>query len=416
MTLVQLISEQTMPNLLAMIRLRPDQVVHLFTDRTKSQSHALKRAANALGLHPAWQFCHMSEMPSIRETHDTICRIHEQNVAKEENAITVIHFTGGTKLMSIGAYAAASAKRCPSLYVDTFTQKFMDGQTSPIMQTLLGEDHHFHSIYDQLHVEILGMANGIDRITAGKDWRTMVPLAKFLFHDDHAEIATHQAIHGVGGLCENGREPRDPIGWLRLIDAPITLPPNVASLAVSTGLMRPGPLPGSVLLPDSSSEELQYLADHRVDDYHARYFQAVAPLQHAIAFLTGAWWEIIVCEAAQQSGYVTDIRWSCLVGNEKGLETETDVLGMDGVELLYISCKRGGDKSRLLPLLEETKGRATTIGGSFNRRFLAILNPPRGKNHRDLIHKAKAHGIRLITRDNVLDPEVFSKHYRPAPR
>jgi hypothetical protein len=31
-----------------------------------------------------------------------------------------------------------------------------------------------------------------------------------------------------------------------------------------------------------------------------------------------------------------------------------------------------------------------------------------------LIHQAKVHGIRLITRDNVLDPEIFSKHYRPA--
>ena len=47
MTLIQLISEQTMPNLLAMIRLRPEKVVHLYTARTKNQSHALKNTANA---------------------------------------------------------------------------------------------------------------------------------------------------------------------------------------------------------------------------------------------------------------------------------------------------------------------------------------------------------------------------------
>jgi hypothetical protein len=414
MTLIQLISEQTMPNLLAMIRLRPERVVHLYTARTKNQSHALKKAANALGLHPHWQYCLMSDMPSIRETHDTICDIHKNNLIEDKNATTVIHFTGGTKLMSIGAYAAASANQCPSLYVDTFTQQFMDGHTSPVMRQLIGEDNHFQGIYDQLHVEILGMANGINRITAGKEWRPMVTLAEYLFNDAQAEEATHNAIHGCGGFCENGREPRTPDGWLRLMNVPINIPSMIASLAVASGLVRQGPRPDSILLPDGSIDELSYLAKNRVENYNSRYYQAVAPLQHAISFLTGAWWEIIVCEAAHQSGYATDIRWSCLVGDDKGLETEADVLGMDGVELLYISCKRGGSKSRLLPLLEETKGRANTIGGSFNRRFLAICNPPLGKTHRDLIHQAKVHGIRLITRDNVLDPEIFSKHYRPA--
>jgi hypothetical protein len=416
MTLIQLISEQTMPNLLAMIRLRPKRVVHLYTNRTKNQSRTLKNAANALGLHPQWQYCLMSDMPSIRETHDTICHIHEKNLAEDPNATTVIHFTGGTKLMSIGAYAAASAKQCPSLYVDTFTQQFMDGHTSPVMRQLIGQDNHFQSIYDKLHVEVLGVANGINRITSGKEWRPMLSLAKCLFNDRQAEEATHNAIHGPGGLCDNGHEPRNPDGWLRLINTPVILPTMIASLAVESGLVRQGPLADSILLPDSTAEELSFLAQNRVDNYNARYYQALAPLQHAISFLTGAWWEIIVCEAAHQSGYATDIRWSCLVGDEKGLETEADVLGMDGVELLYISCKRGGSKSRFLPLLEETKGRASTIGGSYNRRFLAILHAPKGKTYRDLIHQAVAHGIRLITRENVHIPEIFSKDYRPNAR
>jgi hypothetical protein len=416
MTLIQLISEQTMPNLLAMIRLRPDRVVHLFTERTKSQSYALKNAAKALGLYPQWQYCQMSDMPSIRETHDTICHIHDKNLTENSNETTVIHFTGGTKLMSIGAYAAASSRQCPSLYVDTFTQQFMDGQTSPVMKSLLAGDHHFQSIYHQLHVEILGIANGINRITSGKDWPAMVPLARCLFDDPAIEVATHQAVHGPYGLCPNGREPRDPKGWLELIDTPVTVPGEVASLAVTSGIVRQGETPHHILLPDTTVAELTDISQNYVDNFRGRYFQAIAPLQHAIAFLTGAWWEIIVCEAAHQSGYASDVRWSCLVGDDKGLETETDILGMDGVELLYISCKRGGDKSRLLPLLEETKGRANTIGGSYNRRFLAILHAPKGKTYRDLIHQANAHGIRLITRENVHVPEIFSKHYRPNAR
>ena len=82
---------------------------------------------------------------------------------------------------------------------------------------------------------------------------------------------------------------------------------------------------------------------------------------------------------------------------------------MDGVELLYINCKRGGSKARLLPLLEEVRARAATIGGSFNRRFLAVLQPPQGKVAANLQQQAAKLGIRLITGDNVYQPGIFAR-------
>lgn len=416
MTLIQLISEQTMPNLLAMIRLRPQKVIHLYTPRTKSQSYALKKAADKIGLHPEWEYWEMSDMPGIVETHDTINRIHEKELEKNPTSITVVHFTGGTKLMSIGAFAAAQKHNLPSLYVDTLTKQFIDGHTSPLLREILGSDTHFRSLYPSLRVDIIGIANGIDHMSSGKDWQRLLPFARHLFEHPDDELALHQAIHGERGLCPRGKEPRNAGDWLPLLDHPIQVPESLIPFITQGGIARPGADHQTVLLPDTTRNELSHLAKNHVENYHERYFEAIAPVQHSIALMTGAWWEIIVCDAASQSGYVSDIHWSCLVDDGNGLSTETDILGLDGVELLYISCKRGGEKTRLLPLLEETKGRAATIGGSFNRRFLAILNGPRGKSHKELIYRAKVHGIRIITRDNVYVPSIFAKKYDARPQ
>ncbi len=118
---------------------------------------------------------------------------------------------------------------------------------------------------------------------------------------------------------------------------------------------------------------------------------------------------MIVCEAAHTSGHFRDLRWSAFVGERSGPDTEEDVLGVDGVELLYINCKRGGPKARLLPLLEEVRARAATIGGSFNRRFLAILMPPQGKTATNLQQQANRLGIRIVTGNDVRRLGTFSR-------
>jgi hypothetical protein len=245
-------------------------------------------------------------------------------------------------------------------------------------------------------VDILAIANGVSRVTSGKPWQHLLPLAEHLLHHPADEQATHAALHGRAGLFPKAEEPRKPADWLVLLDRPIALPAAVARLAIETGLTRPGPSADTVLLPDATRAEMDYLAHHHVADLVARYYQAVAPLQHAAAFLSGGWWEVVVCRAAHQTGAFSDLRWSALVGERGGPDTEEDILGLAGVQLLYINCKRGGHKARLLPLLEEVRARAATIGGTFNRRYLAIQQPPTGNVARNLHQRAAELGIRLI--------------------
>lgn len=407
MILIQLISEQTIQNLLPILRLKPQQLVHFVTPKTAGRSAGLQAAAMAAGINPEIKTVQLSGMPDIPECFNAVVEILTQSLQNGSKA--VVNFTGGTKLMSIGAYAAARTRNVPSLYVDTQDACFVDGATSPEMSAMLAGDFSFTPIHKQLRTDVLAIANGVSRITGGKKFPEMLPLARHLFDHKADEQATHAAFHGESGLFPKGVEPRTATDWLPKLDLDVLLPLKVATLAVESGLMREGSAPGTVRLPDVTRSELDHLANNHGPDFTARYFQAIAPLQHAAAFLTGAWWEVIVCDAANKSGLFRDLRWSSQVGDRNGPNTEEDILGVDGVELLYINCKRGGAKARLLPLLEEIRARASTIGGSFNRRYLAVLQPPQGRVAHNLQQQAKRLGIKVITADNIHQSNIFSR-------
>ena len=191
---------------------------------------------------------------------------------------------------------------------------------------------------------------------------------------------------------------------MRLIDTPIPVPDEIAELAVDARLVRPAGN-SQILLPDDSRSTLEYLDGNHVQNFHKQYFEAVAPLQQAIGFLAGGWWEIIVSDALDRSGIVRDLRWSVEIGDRDGASLEEDVVALDGANLVYVSCKRGGAKARLLPQLEEIKSRSTRIGGIFNRRFLAVLNAPRGKVMANLEKRAQELGIHILTRESVYETD-----------
>lgn len=405
LTLIQLISEQTIQNLLPILRLRPARLVHLVTAKTAGRSAHLVAASHAAGLDPGLAVVQLSSMPGIQESFNAVMDCIGQASAIGETS--VVNFTGGTKLMSIGAYAAALQQKVPSLYVDTQDACFVDGGTSPGMSTLLAGDWSFTPIRKQLRVDTIAIANGVPRVTNGRAWKPLLPLALHFYRQPDEEEATHEAFHGPSGLVPHGREPKSPKEWLPLLNRPLTLPPRVAGLAVAAGIIRVDSQP-AFFLPSESRDELHLMATQQVPDFRQRYFKAVAPIQQAISILTGGWWEVVVADAIEQSGLVRDLRWSVEVGEQSG-SLEEDLVALDGVELVYVSCKRGGHKARLLPLLEEVRARAATLGGTFNRRFLAVRHPPVGRMADNLRNRARELGIRLITGDDVYRAGAFAR-------
>ena len=390
--LIQLVSEQTMPNLLPILALRPAAVIHLTTDKTAPRSARIMEAAAQADISPSHDPVRLSHMPSIRETGRAVERAIR--MARERGQSPVVNFTCGTKLMSIGAYEQAAMDKCPSFYVDTAERRFDDGGTAPGLADIFGDLLSFQDLTPALTLDAIVAANGHRSISAGRDWQRFRNVASHLYEHKEDEEALHHSLHGKNGLCPNGSEPRDAAQWLLLLDRPFFVPELLLTKLVETGLARSAGR-DSALLPDHSREELSRLTNLTSK---SGYFSAVEPLQQALAFMSGGWWEVIVAESMARTGRFRDIRWSAQITQQSGSRVEEDLVAIDGVEAVCISCKRASaSKMRLLSHLEEFNSRARSIGGQFTRRWLAVLIPPTGANGEPVSKRAQELGIRLLS-------------------
>ncbi len=410
-TLIQLISEQTMQNLLPVLRLKPARLVHLATPETVARSNHIVEAARQAQVRVEAETHLLSRMPGMAETFGAVKTAIQQ--CQGAGRTPVVNFTGGTKLMSIGAFSAAlnPNHRALALYVDTMDEIFVDGRTSEGLSDLFEGDFSFTPLTRSLTVNTIAVANGRERVTAGRDWHPFLPLATHLFRQPGDEQATHEALYGKNGILPRAQTPQRPDQWAELLDREFQLPPAVTKLALAAGLVRAS-ASGACRLPDVSRAELEALAEVRAQkrflpDYDARRIAATDAVQQSINFLTGGWWEVIVADAVERSGLFRDIRWSANAGQRGGADLEEDILAVDGVQVVCISCKRGGARSRLLSQLEELNARARSLGGHFTRRFFAVNLPLAGSVAKNLTQRARELGIRLLTPSDLAKADAF---------
>jgi hypothetical protein len=81
---------------------------------------------------------------------------------------------------------------------------------------------------------------------------------------------------------------------------------------------------------------------------------------------------------------------------------EEDILGVHGVNLLYVSCKRGGSGAKLARLLEEVAASAERIGGSHSMKLLAVYKRPYGRFAERIYKRADELRICIVSRDDLL--------------
>ncbi len=400
--LIQLISEQTMQNLLPVLALKPDKVFHLSTPKMSARSPNIVEAAKKARVDTVLDDFYLSEMPRINEVSEAVMQSIDQ--ARNLGLNPVVNFTGGTKLMSIGAYEAAMREQVSSLYVDTDHREFLDGGTGGKLKTLLGDNLGFEPIQKDLTLDVIGLANGGKKINGGGNWKSFLALAQYLFDSPDVEDQVWDAIHGKQGLCPGGKEPRDASNWLELLNININLPGSVGELALKAGIICKV---GSVFrLPQETRHSLETLAKEKIGNY----FSAIRPLQFSLAFLSGAWWEVVVADAAERCQRFNDLRWSVNVsGSQNSAVREEDIIGLDGVQVAYFSCKRGGQKQRLLSQLDELNNRAQSIGGRFTRRFLAVYKHLAEKPAAELQRRASEMGVKIIKPEDLNNPSFFAE-------
>lgn len=380
-TLIQLISEQTMQNVLPILALKPKRVCHLVTQPVANRSDWITRAAGQAGAGwPGLELAQLSAMPTIPETAREVLRLIEE--ARGAGHTPVVNFTGGTKMMSIGAFAAASKAKVTALYVDTRDGVFVDAQTGPALGDLLEKDLSFTPYQKALTLDSIVVAHGRGGVTKGRSYRPYLPLANHLMNRPDEEEMLWAAFDAAGGLTPGGKEPRDVAGWRALVPKPVRVSETVGGLARAVDLLAE--MDGRFYLP--ARKDPRQLGQVR-------------------GFLAGGWWEVAVADAVERSGRFRDVRWSAYAGERTpGASMEEDLLAVDGVQIAYFSCKRGGARAKLPRQLEEMVQSARRVGGQFTSRFFCVYKDPPPP----IRQRAAELNVRIITRADLLRPDCFT--------
>jgi hypothetical protein len=145
-TLIHLISDQTMQNVLPVLAYKPRRVVQVMSspgpgDKFLKRTRWIRDAAELAvqrnpGLSPAPEIWPDAVSlgtgnPRIEETRQAVASLLAQHPG------ALVNYTGGTKNMSIGAWLAARDAVAPTLYCDT-PVALCDGGTGPLPPTANG--------------------------------------------------------------------------------------------------------------------------------------------------------------------------------------------------------------------------------------------------------------------------------------
>ncbi|MDB6072635.1 MAG: hypothetical protein JWO89_275, partial [Verrucomicrobiaceae bacterium] len=135
--LLQLVSAHLLPNLLTVMALRPQRIIQVRNGdanknpRMETATAHFRHALQVLAQEPGFKGYQpkMVELnlphvaPDLTTTRDLVA-----HTLATTQGVTV-NFSGGTRLMSIGAFQAAAALGRPSLFCDAEAKRFSDGRT-----------------------------------------------------------------------------------------------------------------------------------------------------------------------------------------------------------------------------------------------------------------------------------------------
>ncbi len=135
-TMIALVGEQPIPNVLPVRHYHPERVLLVYTDKTAAVAQRLQGILPGATLHgPVEAF-------NIADTEQQLHAWIQQHVKEGESLL--FNITGGTKLMSLMAYRLAEQLRSTAVYLETgkssiiYTYQFLpDGTTATPEQTEL---------------------------------------------------------------------------------------------------------------------------------------------------------------------------------------------------------------------------------------------------------------------------------------
>jgi len=369
-TLIHLVSDQTMQNILPILALKPSKVIQIVSDTSNSRfMEAARRTRDTVKLAahtiPDFRFdCEWprpldlgAQTPSVEATKAAV------NECLRENSEAIVNYTGGTKNMSIGAWVAAKELGKPVVYCDTPNSFIFDGYPE------LGINiPSLKAVADFLTVPVILSSQGLERNT---DWisknvntkqKSLGQVAFELIEKHGSRFRNYRNTLGNHGEPPNGKIDARRIDFVA--SNPIPRPPDESFFQFLESACAAG------LLREQAGEYYYHVSNlpHGHSKNIKNRIQAIAQ------GLTGAAFEGYVAHvlggSRRFSSFLANVYPSGSSPEESGFG-ESDFLAYDSakISLTLISCKASPPK---LEHLESLLARKAKFGGLFASTLICV--------------------------------------------
>jgi hypothetical protein len=381
MTLLHLVSEQRLQNLIPLLALGPDTVVQVLSGSARFSEVAshLENAVGTLlpvGRRPQFHRVVLeSHAPLIEETRSEVSL-----ALKNLGMPGVVNITGGTKPMSIGAFLAAEDFGVPALYFD---RGFHSAGSSAIPEMKSLPD-----ILSGLTVPALLAAHGVPAATLlstipGEAELEFGRVAAALDSVRHESLKTF-LLEIRQQLYPNGDNKAVPKGCIEAVlenGLPQPLDPNLQSFlqaAADAGYLQ------------FQNGRFHYAIEA---DWNTR--QKLDKTLTLCSTLVGGWFELHCFGLMARSRNFSDLHTGVQAKGTRVLG-ETDIVGVDrNGSLIFVSCK--ADDLALKPLehVFAMRQRAREFGGSHARAILRIGRFKNAEKQKTIQEACLALGVEL---------------------
>jgi hypothetical protein len=291
----------------------------------------------------------------------------------------VVNFSGGNKLMSVGAYQAAMALGRPSLFCDVDGERFVSGRTAPLAQP-----PEFSTLVSRFSIGLAMAVHGRNRA----DWIVEPPaehLRQFGLrayelrnqHHNALEVFNKQLRTTFYGSADQLPTTADELSALLARPLPAAVVSSEPARLYLAAAAQAG-------LVKSAGPELFKLTCAAVRQ----------ELERTLSLLAQDWLELAVVDRVLKHPGYREVMWHpTAVGGEE-LGRGIFVMEKSGLKLRYIRC-HGSLQRSPQDHLESVMQQARRLGGEAAESTLVVLRTAPGQDA-TLKHAAKRLGVEII--------------------
>lgn len=393
--LIQLVGGQTLPNIISLLSVVPDEVVNIYTKTTKDRREDIERWCHKygrdFGLSPTFL-----KVDAVSEKFEELIRnlgtlLTElvEKCRKEEDTLLILNATGATKPMSAMSMsicqrleqksrAAGKELVIPIFYVNTGTRSFDFFAHGEMRGEVLAHE----AFTRKMSVRQIIDATSRVELKGYRDWWPAYPAAKMLWKGkssfnlvnitrDNAETVVQL---GISAQQDSTRNPKyNPGRMVDFVREAGKDPEVVKSMEACGFEWRNGDFYYNKNLKAKAARIAKLLSGQQDKKARDEINKQLGDIQNAQNFWVGGWWEVIVAHAYQTKHPEAEVLWSVETADRKTGKAgvETDVIATDGFSLCCISCKRGMHKG-VVQELEQHCARSEMLGGVVNSRAMAM--------------------------------------------